>query len=118
MSINSIAMRLVATANDLLEEAGFDTRYGIISHEDNVDDGQQELPLEEIPEHDFNIGDEVKITNVKDGEVEILEGTVIDACLKDDEGNWYTRAITPDGRKFRASIKEGETRNGTRFDLT
>lgn len=117
MSINSIAMRMVATANDLLEEAGFDIRYGIVSHEDTAEDAQPELPLEEVPEHDFDIGDEVRITNVKDGEVEILEGTIVDACLKDDEDRWYARAITPEGRKFRASIKEGETRNGTRFDL-
>lgn len=117
MSINSIAMRLVATANDLLEEAGFDIRYGIISHEDTAEDVQPELPLEELPECDFCVGMQVIITNVKEGEIESFEGTVTDVQLKDEDGEWYCRAVNDDGRKFRGPLKEGQTRKGTRFDI-
>lgn len=116
MSINSIAARLVATANDLLEEAGFDTRY-TMRNQVEVVEAEPELPLEDVPEHDFPLGAVVDITNVKDGNIEHLTGTIVDECLKDDEGEYYSRAITEDGRKFKGPIKDGETRKGTRFDL-
>ena len=117
MSINSIAARLVAAANDLLEEAGFYTRYGIIQDRAESVEAEPELPFDDVPEHDFHLGAVVDITNVKDGNIEHLVGTIVDECLADNEGEYDSRAITEDGRKFKGPIKDGETRKGTRFDL-
>lgn len=117
MSITSIANRLVATANDLMEEAGLNVRYGIIQQATEVQEDQLQLPLEELPECDFCVGMQVIITNIKEGEIESFEGTITDVQLKDEDGEWYCRAVNDDGRKFRGPLKEGQTRKGTRFDI-
>lgn len=112
MSIASIANRLVATANDLLEEAGIDTRYGVIQDSNpHVNEEEPELPMGE-----FDIGQTVSIINCKeDGTVETLYG-VVDYYGTDDEGVAYCHAVTNNGRKFRGPIIAGQTRKGTRFD--
>ena len=118
MSIASIANRLVAVANDLMEEAGLYTRYGVI--QDCNPRGYEareepELPL--TPVGDFAIGETVNIINCKsDGTVETLVGTV-DYYGEDDEGVAFCHAVTDDGRKFRGPTVNGQTRKGTRFDI-
>lgn len=115
MSIASIANRLVATANDMLEEAGIYTRYGIIQDcNPRNREAEPELPM--MPVGDFSIGQAVDIINCKeDGTVETLVGTV-DYYGYDEEGVAYCHAVTDDGRKFRGPTANGHTRKGTRFD--
>ena len=117
MSIASIANRLVAVANDLMEEAGLEGRYNMIQGNDcSVEtDSEPELPL--APVGDFAIGQRVNIINCKaDGTVETLVGTV-DYYGVDDEGVAFCHAETDDGRKFKGPTINGQTRKGTRFDI-
>jgi hypothetical protein len=117
MSIASIANRLVAVANDLMEEAGLEGRYNMIQGNDYpVETGDEpELPL--TPVGDFAIGQRVNIINCKaDGTVEALVGTV-DYYGTDDEGVAFCHAVTDDGRKFKGPTINGQTRKGTRFDI-
>ena len=118
MSITSIANRLVVAANDLMEEAGLCTRYGVIqdcNHRTSETADEPELPL--VPVGDFAIGQKVNIINCKaDGTVETLTG-VVDYYGVDDEDVAFCHAVTEDGRKFRGPTVNGQTRKGTRFDI-
>lgn len=112
MSVASIANRLVATANDMLEEAGIYTRYGII--QDCNPRNREADP--ELLMGEFDVGQTVNIINCKeDGTVETLYGRV-DYYGTDEEGAVYCHAVTNDGRKFRGPTVSGQTRKGTRFD--
>lgn len=118
MSIASIANRLVAVANDLMEEASLCTRYGVIqdcNHRTCETRDEPEFSL--APVGDFAIGQNVHIINCKaDGTVETLVGTV-DYYGYDDEGVAFCHAVTEDGRKFKGPTVNGQTRKGTRFDI-
>lgn len=93
---------------DFLRQLG----YFLVNYFDEKDEVKEEASS------DFTEGDEVQIINVKDGEIEELEGVITDSYLVDKNGEPYARAITEEGRKFRGSVKNGETRNGTRFTIT
>ena len=117
MSIASIANRLVAVANDLMEEAGLEGRYNLIQNFNHVEEDESEPELSMTPVGDFTIGERVNIINCKsDGTVETLVGTV-DYYSYDDEGVAYCHAVTDDGRKFKGPTVNGQTRKGTRFDV-
>jgi hypothetical protein len=66
------------------------------------------------PQSDLAVGNVVDFVNMKDNNIEKFQGRVTAVGLKDNEGNWFCRVETEDGRKFRVPCCLEDTRKGTK----
>lgn len=104
-SINTkYAMNLVGIANHMLATEGANFYFKKVPVSEAVRE-------DERPANDFAVGDAVEIVNAKNGEVEILHGTVIEVYRRDDNG-WYNRVQCGE-RKFKVPLISNTQRLGT-----
>lgn len=106
MTANEIADVLTDIRNDLND---IDERIDAVLA--SFDDG---LVSDVPPQSDLAVGNVVDFVNMKDNNIEKFRGTVTAVGLKDNEGNWFCRVETEDGRKFRVPCCLEDTRNGTK----
>lgn len=104
-SINTkYAMNLVGIANHMLASEGANFYFKKVPVSEAIHDN-------EVPPNDFVVGDSVEVVNAKEGEIEVLHGTVIEVGLNDDNG-WYNR-VECNGRKFKVPFISNTQRLGT-----
>lgn len=75
----------------------------------------QPEPEPELPDTDFEVGDEVVICHQKkDGTgTKHTSGTVIETLQKDENG-WYTRVLGDNGKHYRIGLHYDEERLGSK----
>ena len=102
--------------NDLIAALQSAAAAGVTAVNFNdVDQPSQTPAVEELPETDFEVGDEVLVCHLKkDGTgSKHTTGTVVAIQQQDDKG-WYTRIDGDNGCHYRTGLKLNEERRGSK----